>query len=111
MDTYLINEIRQISSSMFKKNYFGVFHGSISARSSVNSFIINKKETILDEMAEEDFIELDYIHAKDYRWNEASVDVDIHEKNIQNSPKCKIYCLYYASIRYSLLFEAQYCDS
>ncbi|HHH19573.1 MAG TPA: hypothetical protein ENK86_03530 [Campylobacterales bacterium] len=89
MDKYLINEIKQISTSMFQKNYFGVFHGSISARSSVNSFVINKKEAILDEMKEEDFIELSCIHTKDYRWHEASVDVDIHEKIYRALPNAK----------------------
>jgi len=89
MDTYLINEIKQIASSMFKKNYFGVFHGSISARSSINSFFINKKEAILDKMTEEDFIELNYIRTRDYRWNEASVDVDIHEKIYKTVPSAK----------------------
>ncbi|MCK4442178.1 MAG: class II aldolase/adducin family protein, partial [Sulfurovaceae bacterium] len=80
MDKHLINEIKHISHSMFQKNYFGVFHGSISARTSIHSFIINKKETILDEVKESCFIELNCLKSKDYRWNEASVDVDIHEK-------------------------------
>jgi L-fuculose-phosphate aldolase len=89
MDSHLINEIKHIAHSMFQKNYFDVFHGSISARNTVNSFIINKKETILDEVKEESFIELDCTKIKDYRWNEASADVQIHEEIYKTLPSAK----------------------
>jgi len=89
MDKHLINDIKHISHSMFQKNYFGVFHGSISARTSIHSFIINKKETILDEVQESCFIELNCLKSKDYRWNEASVDVNIHEKIYRALPHAK----------------------
>ncbi len=89
MDSYLLNEIKHISNSMFKKNYFGVFHGSISARDSVNSFIINKKETILDDVSEENFLQLSCSKKKDYRWNEASTDAKIHEQIYNTLPNAK----------------------
>ena len=89
MDSYLINQIKPISHSMFQKNYFGVFHGSISARTSVHSFIINKKETILDEIDQSCFIQLNCSITKDYRWNEASTDVRIHEKIYKALPNAK----------------------
>jgi L-fuculose-phosphate aldolase len=89
MDSHLIEEIKHISHSMFQKNYFGVFHGSISARTTVNSFIINKKETILDEIKEGSFIQLNCAKTKDYRWNEASVDVSIHEEIYKTLPSAK----------------------
>ncbi len=79
MDTHLLHELKHISHSMFSKNYFGVFHGSISAKVSINSFIINKKETILDDVGEDDFLKLACDREKDYRWKEASHDVDIHK--------------------------------
>ncbi len=78
MGKHLIEEIKHVSLSMFNKNFFGVYNGSISARVSTNSFIINKKDTILDEVTEESLIRLD-CHTKDYRWNSASSDVEIHE--------------------------------
>jgi len=84
MDTHLINELKHISNSMFNKNYFGVFHGSISAKITLNSFIINKKESILDEVNKDDFIELDCNTEKDYRWKDASTDVDIHQAIYSN---------------------------
>ena len=89
MDSYIINEIKHISNSMFKKNYFGVFHGSVSARDSVNSFIINKKETILDGVSEDNFLRLSCSKQKDYRWNEASGDAKIHEQIYNALPNAK----------------------
>jgi len=59
MDKHLIEEIKHVSLSMFNKNFFGVYHGSISARISASGFIINKKEPILDEVTEDSFITLD----------------------------------------------------
>ena len=84
MDTHLLQELQHISQSMFHKNYFGVFHGSISAKISINSFIINKRAAILDEMQEDDFLELACDTEKDYRWKDASVDVDIHKSIYSN---------------------------
>jgi len=78
LDKYLIEEIRHISLSMFNKNFFGVYHGSISARVSKNIFIINKKSVILDDMNRDSLIGLNYLK-KDYRWNSASSDSEIHE--------------------------------
>ncbi len=89
MDKLLIENIKHISNSMFQKNYFGVFHGSISARTSIHSFIINKKEIILDEIEERSFIELNCSKDRDYRWNEASADVNIHEKIYRALPNAK----------------------
>ncbi len=89
MDAHLLNEIKHISNSMFKKNYFGVFHGSISARDSVNSFIINRKETILDKVSDNCFLRLSCSKQKDYRWNEASVDAKIHEQIYNALPNAK----------------------
>jgi len=89
MDAHLLSELKHISHSMFNKNYFGVFHGSISAKVTINSFIINKKNTILDEVNEDEFIHLSCNTQKDYRWKDASVDVEIHEKIYQTMPQAK----------------------
>jgi len=89
MDSYLLKELKHISHSMFNKNFFGVFHGSISAKISINSFIINKKEVILDEVNEEGFIELKCNMTKDYRWKEASPDAHIHETIYRMLPQAK----------------------
>ena len=74
--TPLTKSMQKLSLSMFRKSFFGVFHGSISAKIGQNKFLINKKNAIFDSLEEEDFILL--YDKKDYRWNEASIDSDIH---------------------------------
>jgi len=91
MDKHLIEEIKHVSLSMFNKNFFGVYHGSISARISASGFIINKKDTILDEISEAGLIALDCLK-RDYRWSEASIDVPIHERIYENIPNAKYIC-------------------
>jgi len=61
---------------MFRKDFFGIFHGSISAKTESNRFLINTKEAIFDDINENSLIELYY--KKDYRWNQASIDSNIH---------------------------------
>lgn len=75
---------------MFRKNFFGIFHGSISARVEQNKFIINKKDAIFDGLRAVDLIEL--YSKKDYRWNEASIDADIHLNIYKNISEAKFIC-------------------
>ena len=87
MDKHLIDDIKHISFSLFNKNFFSVYHGSISARISENSFIINSQDTILDEVTEESLVKLDCLK-RDYRWSLANSDAHIHEliyKTIANA--------------------------
>jgi len=91
MEKHLIEDIKHVSLSMFNKNFFGVYHGSISARVSTQSFIINKRETILDEVTEESLIRLD-CQKKDYRWNSASSDAEIHERLYHTISSAKYIC-------------------
>ncbi|PHS41306.1 MAG: hypothetical protein COB07_02210 [Sulfurovum sp.] len=88
VDKHLIEDIKHVSLSLFNKNFFGVYHGSISARVSTNSFIINNKETILDEVTEASLVKLDF-HKRDYRWSMANPDVYIHEHIYENIPNAK----------------------
>ncbi|NKQ41942.1 MAG: hypothetical protein HF962_10305 [Sulfurovum sp.] len=88
---HLFEEIRTVSLSMFRKNFLGVYHGSVSARISSNSFIINKKEAIFDEISSTSLIELD-VRVKDYRWNMSSMDTPIHEQIYQEMPQAKYVC-------------------
>jgi L-fuculose-phosphate aldolase len=75
---HLVNELQRICLSLFRKNMFGIFHGSISARIELNKFIINRADTIFDTVAKEDFVLL--YHNRDYRWKEASIDAGIHSQ-------------------------------
>lgn len=88
MDKHLIDDIQRISHSLFEKNFFGVYHGSISARVASNSFIINSKETILNEVTEESLVKLD-CQKRDYRWSLANSDVHIHEHIYESIPNAK----------------------
>jgi len=88
MDKHLIDDIKHISLSLFNKNFFSVYHGSISARVSSYGFIINSKDTILDEVTEESLVRLDCAK-RDYRWNIANPDAHIHEHIYKNIPNAK----------------------
>jgi len=91
MDKHLIEDIQHISHSLFEKNFFGVYHGSISARLSANSFIINSKDTILNEVTEDSLVRLD-CQKRDYRWSLANTDVHIHEHIYESIPSAKYVC-------------------
>jgi len=88
VDKHLIEDIKHISLSLFNKNFFSVYHGSISARISASGFIINSKDTILDEITEESLVKLD-CQKRDYRWSMANPDVHIHENIYEHIPSAK----------------------
>ena len=72
----LTEELIDVSLSMFRKNFLGIFHGSVSAKIEEGHFLINRRESIFDEMTKEDFI--DVYSRPDYRWKQASLDTEIH---------------------------------
>ena len=88
VDKHLIEDIKHVSLSLFNKNFFSVYHGSISARVSASGFIINSKDTILDEVTEESLVKLD-CQKRDYRWTMANPDVHIHENIYEHIPSAK----------------------
>lgn len=90
MQKHLLDDLKHVSLSMFRKNFIGIFHGSISARVEQNKFLINKKNTIFDDVNDEDFISLR--SNRDYRWKEASQDADIHLNIYQNINEAKYIC-------------------
>ena len=61
---------------MFRKDFFGIYHGSISAKTQSNRFIINTKEAVFDDLGDSSLTELYF--KRDYRWNQASLDASIH---------------------------------
>lgn len=71
------SQIKTFSLSMFRKDFFGIYHGSISAKTDSNQFIINTDDAIFDSLDEKTLIELNF--KKDYRWKQASIDADIHK--------------------------------
>ncbi|MDR0665806.1 MAG: class II aldolase and adducin N-terminal domain-containing protein [Campylobacteraceae bacterium] len=100
MQNYLVNELSEISLSMFRKNFFGIYHGSISARTEHDNFIVNKKNAIFDRLGESSLIEL--CSKKDYRWNDASIDAEIHLGIYANIGEAKYAC--YAMPPYTIAY-------
>lgn len=91
MDKHLIEDIAHISHSLFTKNFFSVYHGSISARVNGSEFIINSKDAILDEVTPDSLVHLDF-QKRDYRWNRSTPDVHIHEHIYKEIPSAKYVC-------------------
>jgi len=75
---------------MFRKDFFGIYHGSISAKTESNRFIINTKEAVFDDIDENSLIELYF--KKDYRWNMASMDSNIHFSIYSQISDAKFIC-------------------
>ncbi|MEA1955738.1 MAG: class II aldolase and adducin N-terminal domain-containing protein [Campylobacterota bacterium] len=72
----LQKKLASLALAMFRKDFFGIYHGSISAKTESHRFIINTKEAVFDALNEKSLIELYF--KKDYRWNQASIDASIH---------------------------------
>lgn len=75
---------------MFRKDFFGIYHGSISAKTESNRFVINTKEAVFDSLDNESLIELYF--KKDYRWNQASIDSQIHYSIYSQISDAKFIC-------------------
>jgi L-fuculose-phosphate aldolase len=106
-DLHLIEEIQHVSLSMFRKSFFGVYHGSVSARLDAGSFLINNKEAIFDEITKESLIRLES-EKPDYRWNIASIDAMIHDEIYKKIPHAKYiaYTMPPYITAYSLVHES-----
>ena len=86
----LKNKLSTLALSMFRKDFFGIYHGSISAKTESNRFIINTKEAVFDAIDETNLIELYF--KKDYRWNQASIDSNIHFSIYSQISEAKFIC-------------------
>ncbi|WP_104747757.1 class II aldolase and adducin N-terminal domain-containing protein [Helicobacter cetorum] len=104
IDTDLIVALKDISLSMFRKGFFGLYQGSISARIGTNQFIINKRDAVFDHLNENTLLVL---HDKvDYRWREASIDSSIHASVYQEFLDAKFIA--YARPPYSLAYSLRH---
>ncbi len=87
---HLKNQLSSLALSMFRKDFFGIYHGSISAKTDTSRFIINTKEAIFDDIDENSLIELYF--KKDYRWKQASIDANIHQSIYSSISEAKFVC-------------------
>jgi L-fuculose-phosphate aldolase len=69
--------LSDISLALFRKNFFGVYHGSISAKLDQDTFLINKKDAIFDEIDDDSLCKLK-MNSSDYGWDEASIESNVH---------------------------------
>jgi L-fuculose-phosphate aldolase len=86
----LKNQLSSLALSMFRKDFFGIYHGSLSAKTESNRFIINTKEAVFDDINNHNLIELYF--KKDYRWNQASIDANIHYSIYSQISDAKFIC-------------------
>ena len=86
----LKEKLATLALSMFRKDFFGIYHGSISAKTESNRFVINTKEAIFDALDEKSVIELYF--KKDYRWKQASIDSNIHFSIYSQISEAKFIC-------------------
>ena len=87
VDDKLLYSLKRVSLAMFRKNFFGIFHGSISARLTNDGFVINSKRAVFDDLNPNNLISLNT--QKDYRWNEASIDTPIHAQIYKTFKNCR----------------------
>lgn len=88
LDKKTVKLLTDLSLTMFRKNFFGIYHGAISAKIDQDNFVINTSDAIFDEMNEKSFCELN-LHKKDYRWNIASIESHIHAAIYTNIHEAK----------------------
>jgi L-fuculose-phosphate aldolase len=86
----LKKQLSSLALSMFRKDFFGIYHGSLSAKTESNRFIINSKEAIFDDLSDANLIELYF--KKDYRWKQASLDSSIHHNIYSQVSDAKFIC-------------------
>jgi len=84
----LKKELTSISLSLFRKDFFGIYHGSISAKLESHLFLINTKNAVFDKIEADDAL-IELFYNKDYRWKEASLDADIHLNIYRNFSDAK----------------------
>lgn len=88
IDQNHVEQLSKLSLTLFRKNFFGIYHGAISAKLDHNNFIINTSDAIFDEMSEKSFCELNMLN-KDYRWKIASIEAQIHSHIYTNIHEAK----------------------
>ena len=76
-DKKMVNLLSNLCLTMFSKNFFGIYHGAISAKIDNKSFLINKADAVFDKMDDNSYCELS-VNKQDYRWNIASIESHIH---------------------------------
>ncbi|WP_121626358.1 class II aldolase and adducin N-terminal domain-containing protein [Poseidonibacter antarcticus] len=111
VDKATVKQLSNLSLTMFRKNFFGIYHGAISAKLDQDNFLINTNDAIFDEMTSSSFCTLN-LNKQDYRWKIASMESHIHATIYTNIHEAKyiafgmpIYTTSYTFDHDSIIFE------
>ncbi len=77
IDKNIVELLSNISLALFRKNFFGIYHGAISSKVDHDKFIINTQDAIFDEVDKNSLCQLK-MNTYDYSWKLASIESDIH---------------------------------
>lgn len=104
IDTSVVETISAISLAMFRKNFFGIYHGAISAKMDHENFIINTRDAIFDRINSKSLCQLSSTN-RDYRWKIASIESHIHASIYDNIHEAKYVAFTMPSFTTSYTFE------
>lgn len=111
IDQNTIQLLSDLSFSMFSKNFFGIYHGSLSAKLDQYNFMINTKDAVFDNIDENSFCRLN-MNKQDFRWNIASMEAYVHSTIYTNIHEAKyiafgmpIYTTSYSLVNDNIIFE------
>ena len=111
IDQNTIQLLSDLSFSMFSKNFFGIYHGSLSAKLDQYNFMINTKDAVFDNIDENSFCRLN-MNKQDFRWNIASMEAHVHSTIYTNIHEAKyiafgmpIYTTSYSLVNDNIIFE------
>lgn len=111
IDQNTIQLLSDLSFSMFSKNFFGIYHGSLSAKLDQHNFMINTKDAVFDNIDENSFCRLN-MNKQDFRWNIASMEAHVHSTIYTNIHEAKyiafgmpIYTTSYSLVNDNIIFE------
>ena len=98
-----IELLKSISLSMFRKGFLGTHSGSLSVKKSSDSFLINKREAVFDQIKDESLVEISI--SKHSLWGVASFHTPIHSAIYESFASAKyIACVAPAKIvAYSII--------
>ena len=104
VDSKVLRDLQNISRTMFKKDCFNIFQGSISHKLNETKFIINTKDAVFDDLRAENLVILS--HKRDYSYNEASSQASLHSYIYKEIAEAK--CFAYALPPYALAYSLQH---
>ena len=79
IDKHIITHLSDISLTLFRKNFFGIYNGSISKKLNNSNFIINTKDSIFDKINDKTLCQIG-MNNHDYSLKLASMEAPVHNE-------------------------------